>query len=65
MKDEWRMNEEWMKDEWRMNEEWMKDEWRMNEEWWRMTNEQLTIKDDDFKLLMGFGYRQTNGHLWM
>ena len=51
MKNEWRINEEWMKNEWRMNEEWknewwknewMKNEWvknesTMNEQW--MNNE--------------------------
>ena len=37
-----------------IKEGWMKnDEWRMNEEWWRM-------KDDDFKLLRGFDYGQTD-----
>ena len=30
MKDEWRINEEWMRDKWMMNEGFMKNDWRMN-----------------------------------
>ena len=52
------MKEGWMKDdEWRMMNEgwWMKDdEWRMMMDEWRM------MKDDDCKLLRGFGYGLTD-----
>ena len=37
-----------------MNEGWMKDEWRM------MKDEECIMKDDDFKLLRGFGYGLTD-----
>ena len=40
----------------------MKEGWMKNDEGWMM-------KDDDFKLLRGFDYRQkgrlTDGHLWL
>ena len=39
--------------------------WRMiknDEEWWRMRNDEgWMMKDDDFKLLKGFAWGQTNG----
>ena len=49
-----------------MKEGWMKSDegWVKNDEGWRMND-----KDDDYKLLRGFDYGQTDGqnygHLWM
>ena len=49
-----------MKEGWMKNDEgWMKDEQRM------MNDEEWMMKDDDFKLLKGFAFWQTNGHLWL
>ena len=44
-----------MKEGWMKNDKgWMKDEWRM------MKDEGWMMKDDDFKLLRGFDYGQTD-----
>ena len=45
-----------MKERWMTNDEgWVEDEWRM------MKVEGWMMKDDDFKMLMGFASEQTDG----